>query len=53
MIAVDELAQLNEKEQDKAFYKLCCWMEPHYHQYGFDLRLYLTQLELGGGRLWD
>jgi hypothetical protein len=27
-------------------------MEPQYHQYEFDTRLYLTQLELGGARLW-
>jgi hypothetical protein len=27
-------------------------MEPDYHQFEFDLRLYLTQLELGGERLW-
>ena len=53
MIAVHELAHLKEKDHDKAFYKLCCWMEPHYHQYEFDLRLYLTQLELGGERLWS
>jgi len=52
MIAVHELAHLKEKQHDKAFYKLCCWMEPDYHQYEFDLRLYLTQLELGGERLW-
>jgi predicted metal-dependent hydrolase len=52
MIAVHELAHLKEKQHDKAFYKLCCWMEPNYHQYEFDLRLYLTQLELSGERLW-
>jgi UTP pyrophosphatase len=52
MIAVHELAHLKEKDHDKAFYKLCCWMEPDYHQFEFDVRLYLTQLELGGGRLW-
>ena len=52
MIAVHELAHLKEKEHDKAFYKLCCWMEPHYHQLEFDLRLYLTWLDLGGRRLW-
>jgi predicted metal-dependent hydrolase len=52
MIAVHELAHLKEKQHDKAFYKLCCWMEPNYHQYEFDLRLYLTQLELSGQRLW-
>ena len=52
MIAVHELAHLKEKEHDKAFYKLCCWMEPDYHQLEFDLRLYLTWLDLGGRRLW-
>lgn len=52
MIAVHELAHLKEKEHDKAFYKLCCWMEPAYHQLEFDLRLYLTHLDLGGERLW-
>jgi predicted metal-dependent hydrolase len=52
MIAVHELAHLKEKQHDKAFYKLCCWMEPNYHQYEFDLRLYLTQLEQAGERLW-
>jgi len=53
MIAVHELAHLKEKEHDKAFYKLCCWMEPDYHQLEFDLRLYLTWLDLGGRRLWQ
>jgi hypothetical protein len=27
-------------------------MEPQYHQFEFDVRLYLTQLELSGERLW-
>jgi predicted metal-dependent hydrolase len=52
MIAVHELAHLKEKGHDKAFYKLCCWMEPHYHQFELDLRLYLTHIEHGGARLW-
>jgi predicted metal-dependent hydrolase len=52
MITVHELAHLKEKQHDKAFYKLCCAMEPHYHQYEFDLRLYLTLLDHGGERLW-
>jgi predicted metal-dependent hydrolase len=46
MIVVHELAHLKEKQHDKAFYKLCQHMEPHYHQFEFDLRLYLTQLDL-------
>jgi predicted metal-dependent hydrolase len=52
MIAVHELAHLKEKQHDKAFYKLCCWMEPNYHQFELDLRLYLTHMENGGERLW-
>lgn len=52
MIVVHELAHLKEKEHDKAFYKLCSYMEPNYHQYELDLRLYLTQIELFGDALW-
>ena len=48
MIVVHELAHFKEKEHDKAFYQLCAHMEPAYHQLEFDLRLYLTQLELFG-----
>lgn len=53
MIAVHELAHVKEKQHDKAFYKLCCYMEPNYHQYEFDLRLYLTHLEISSERLWQ
>ena len=52
MIAVHELAHVKEKQHDKAFYKLCCYMEPNYHQYEFDLRLVLTQLEISPAPLW-
>ena len=52
MISVHELAHLKEKEHDKAFYKLCEYMEPRYHQYEFDLRLYLTYLDTGSDKLW-
>lgn len=52
MIVVHELAHLKCKEHDKAFYKLCMHMEPNYHQYEFDLRLYLTLLDLQSGQLW-
>lgn len=52
MIAVHELAHLKEREHDKAFYQLCTHMEPHYHQYEFDLRLYLTQVALHGKLHW-
>jgi len=45
MIVVHELAHLRELEHNKAFYKLCQYMEPDYLQLEFDLRLYLMQLE--------
>ena len=48
MIAVHELAHLREKDHNKAFYKLCVYMEPGYHQLEFDMRLYLTQVDLFG-----
>lgn len=52
MIAVHELAHLKERQHDKAFYKLCGHMEPDYHQLEFDVRLYLTHLDLRGERIW-
>lgn len=48
MIVVHELAHFKEKEHNKAFYKLCEHMEPSYHQLEFDLRLYLTHIDLFG-----
>ena len=48
MIVVHELAHLKEKDHNKAFYSLCCHMEPDYHQLEFDTRLYLTHLSLFG-----
>lgn len=45
MIIVHELAHLKEKEHNKAFYKLCEYMEPSYHQLEFDTRLYLTCID--------
>jgi predicted metal-dependent hydrolase len=53
MIAVHELAHVKEKQHDKAFYKLCCYMEPQYHQYEFDVRLLLTQLEISSDPVWS
>jgi predicted metal-dependent hydrolase len=47
MILVHELAHMKEREHNKAFYQLCAHMAPDYFQLEFDLRLYLTELELG------
>jgi predicted metal-dependent hydrolase len=48
MIAVHELAHLKEREHGKPFFALCTHMEPAYHQLEFDLRLWLTSLEIDG-----
>jgi predicted metal-dependent hydrolase len=48
MIVVHELAHLKEKQHNKAFYQLCQHMQPDYHQIEFDVRVYLTELELTG-----
>ena len=48
MITVHELAHLREKQHNKAFYKLCEYMLPDYHQLEFDTRLYLTYLDSQG-----
>jgi len=53
MIVVHELAHLKERDHDKAFYQLCEHMEPDYHQLEFDMRLYLTCLDLGGSLYQD
>ncbi len=47
-VVVHELAHLKEKDHNKAFYNLCCHMESDYHQYEFDLRLYLALVDSGG-----
>jgi len=46
MIVVHELAHLKEHEHGKPFYALCMHIEPAYHQLEFDVRLWLTSLEL-------
>ncbi|MGL5409386.1 MAG: M48 metallopeptidase family protein [Shewanella sp.] len=46
MVVVHELAHLKEKEHNKAFYQLCTYMEPDYHQLEFELRLLLTCIDL-------
>lgn len=42
MIVVHELAHLKERDHNKAFYQLCEYMQPGYHQLEFDFRLFLT-----------
>lgn len=51
MILVHELAHLREKEHNKAFYSLCTYMEPDYHQLEFEVRLYLAHKDRYGS-LW-
>jgi len=48
MIVVHELAHLKEREHGRAFYALCTHMEPGYHQIEFDVRAWLTALDLAG-----
>ena len=48
MIVVHELAHLKESDHNKAFYKLCEYMLPGYHQLEFDLRVYLTWRDMQG-----
>ncbi len=52
MITVHELAHFKEHEHNKSFYQLCMSMERDYHQLEFDLRLYLTHLDLTKQPLW-
>lgn len=53
MIVVHELAHVRHAAHDKAFYQLCQHLEPDYHQWEFDLRLYLTYLDQPGTPLWS
>jgi len=48
MIVVHELAHMKHADHDRAFYRLCTFMEPDYHQLELDLRLYLTAAEWAG-----
>lgn len=52
-VLIHEIAHLKEKEHNKAFYNLCQNMSPEYFQIDFDLRLYLTYLDLYKKSLWD
>lgn len=53
MIVAHELAHFREKEHNKAFYQLCCHMEPDYHQLELELRVYLVCLDAEGGIYGD
>ena len=54
MIVVHELAHFKEKEHNKAFYRLCEYMQSNYHQVEFDLRLYLTHVDISGKfQIWS
>ena len=48
MIVVHELAHFKEKEHDKAFYNLCTFIMPTYHQIEFDLRVYMMHIDSKG-----
>jgi predicted metal-dependent hydrolase len=48
MIVVHELAHLKERDHGKPFYALCAHMAPDYHQLEFDVRMWLTAMELEG-----
>lgn len=48
MIVVHELSHFKEKEHNKSFYDMCCYMMPNYHQMEFDLRIYLTHIDKFG-----
>ena len=48
MIVVHELAHLKEKQHNKAFYNLCEYMQPDYHELELDTRLFLIYSELEG-----
>jgi predicted metal-dependent hydrolase len=48
MIVVHELAHFKESDHNKAFYNLCEYMQPGYHQVEFDLRVYLTWRDMQG-----
>ena len=47
MIVVHELAHFKELDHNKAFYQLCCHIEPDYHELELDVRLYLLLLDSG------
>lgn len=53
MIVAHELAHLKVQEHSKAFYQLATHICPNYHQYEFDLRVYLTYQSMEKENLWS
>lgn len=45
MVVVHELAHLSEKDHNKAFYRLCTYMEEDYLQLEFDFRIWMVLQE--------
>lgn len=48
MIVAHELSHFKEKEHNKAFYDMCTYIMPNYHQVEFDLRVYLLHVDRFG-----
>jgi len=48
MIVAHELSHFKEKEHNKAFYDMCTYVMPNYHQVEFDLRVYLLHIDRFG-----
>ena len=46
MVAVHELAHNKEREHGRAFYALCTHRQRDYDQLEFDVRVWLTALDL-------
>ncbi len=51
-IVIHELAHLKEKEHNKAFYRLCYFMQEKYGEIEIDLRLYLIYKDMGFYDIW-
>ena len=47
MLVVHELAHFKEKDHNKAFYKLCEYMQPNYCEVELDTLLYLSLIDEG------
>jgi predicted metal-dependent hydrolase len=45
MIVAHELSHFKVKDHNKAFYDMCTYIMPNYHQVEFDLRVYLLHID--------